>query len=837
MFRQVSLALALAITFGLAPPQAHAQRLNRQAAKAYELGNFAEAAEAYERIVRKGDADPGERARYAEALRLTGRAEEAEAIYASIDDPADAELAYRHARALVELARYPQAVERLAEAARLKHPSAGALANRIEYAQAHRETPAAWKVSNEYINAAGDDYAAAPVGDFVVLASARDGGAPELYRTTRDNNGFLRVPTRLHRVGADAAGEAPLAYSPSGDLVAYTRNNFAPGERFLPEVGWELSLMLAPTAEADDFLAGKAFPHNGTGYSTGFPSFSPDGGRLYFASDRPGGEGGFDLYYSVREPEGWGPPVNLGPTVNSPGNEVTPYVTEGALYFASDYLPGFGGMDLYRADRLGEQYTGVVNLGWGVNSPLDDLGFALAGESSATAYLASNRAGGKGGLDVYRATRTGTAVTFAVVDGKTGRPIPNAVLDFSDCGQGVFLTGVDGSFSFRALPSLDCRPFVRKSGFNAKQFSFVAKGLKDQQRVELVLNPEDRITIYEGKIVDSRTGDAIADARVFARHRSREFSAEAKSDSVGSYELSLERGGEYTVEYVARGYHRIDREITTAESAGAGVLSTFALFPQESLAAADARARVRPTVDPDSVPGEARTAGDATPGVGTDPALATSIRTDAESSVDYRAGTVDAGYSVQVAAVKVGAADLADYRARFADFGPVYGRVEGDLIRIRIGPFDSRDGAEAVLGRVRAGAVKDAFLAAEAGGPAIGLPDVRAVAAEPAAANPVADAAASTPVPSIDPPAAKQTPGAYLIRLATFSSLANFDQAKAGALGDLTTRRSGEYVVVLLQGFDDADAARARVDSVRSGGYPDAHVVQEMPDGSLRIVR
>ncbi len=794
-----------------------AQRTNRLAAKAFELGNYAEAAEAYEKVFRKsGDADATERFQYAYSLRVLGRLEEAVEAIALLPAGENPEVYYQHALILTELGRYSEAVEAVFAAAKRNHPSADALATRIAYAQAHAKDVAAWKVTNEFVNSVGDDYAPEAFGDFVVFASDRSGGTTQLYRSVRDENRFLRVPNMVHRVGNPEGGEAPVAYAPSGELIAYTRNNFQAGERLIPEAGWEMSLALALPTQDNDFLPGKSFVHNGAGYNSGFPSFSPDGARIYFSSDRPGGQGGYDLYYSERGADGWGAPVNLGPEVNTPGNEIAPQTSSGSVFFSSDYLPGFGGMDIYRADIIGGVVSSVSNLGPAVNSPLDDIGFSLA-DGGDLAYFASNRAGGKGGMDLYRAVRSGQAITLAVVDGKTRQPIANAVLDFSDCGQGVFLTGADGAYTFRALPDFNCRPLVKKSGYNVKQFSVSAANLKDRPRMEIVLNAEDKITVYEGKVVNSRTGDAVGGVDVFARHKSTAFTAEGKTDSSGNYTLSLERAGEYVIAYRGPGFATIDRELSTYDSDGAGVLSTFALFPDAKAtpSAPSRQMTVGTTVADELSNGEASVI--ATPQTGTAksaPAERDAPRPVVGSDVTSR-GVISAGTSVQVAAVSSSMTDLSSYTSRLSGIGKVYGKVEGPLLRVRLGPFADRETALVQLAKVRAAGYGDAFLATEMGGAALGVE--------------IAEETEELPV--------QAAAGRYFLRLATYSSLKNFDQAKAAALGDLTTRRSGQNVIVLLRGYATAEAARARLESVRRGGYPDAVVVEEAADGSLTTVR
>ena len=650
------LTLALTLLGGAASAQSYLRKAN----KLYELGEYREAIPGLERYLKKRPDDVATLAKLAQAQRLTGRAGAAGQTLAALtqlsDDPAHA---YLQALNLVEAGEYAQSLVPLSRAASGGDPRATALAERVAYAQAEQNKQSGWRVSNEFANSPYDDYGPAVFGEYVVYASGRAGGTPKLYLSGRDGNEFLKVPRGLHKVLAEAANDGPVAYSPSGQLVAYTRNNFQDGEKFTPEAGWELSLVLGAANAEGDFQQGKPFVHNGPGYNTGFASFSADGKRLYFASDRPGGEGGYDLYYSDRTAAGWGQPVNMGPKVNSPGNEITPSANGTALYFASDYLPGYGGFDVYRADLIGDEVSGVVNLGTGVNGPGDDAGFTTAGVGQL-AYFFSSRSGGKGGLDLYRGVRNGRALTIAVVDGKSREPISMALLDFSDCGQGNFLTGVDGEYTFRAVETMNCRPSVRKSGYNAKEFTVNLAALKNKSRLEVVLNPEDRMTIYEGKVLHSRTGDVLRDVLIRAKQADSDYVYETRSDAKGRYELKLERQREYLISYEAPGMADIDREVSTYDADGAGILSSFAMFPDANAVAATP-AGAYPTA-----PGERVT--------GNEPPRRT------------RPGSVQTGFAVQVAAIDQNATDISAYRERLAQIGQVYGKRENGVLRVRVGP-------------------------------------------------------------------------------------------------------------------------------------------------------
>ncbi|SHH10398.1 OmpA family protein [Flagellimonas flava] len=143
---------------------------------------------------------------------------------------------------------------------------------------------------------------------------------------------------------------------------------------------------------------------NADHYSTGHPTVNSTRTLLYFASDRPGGYGGTDIYYCKIHPRGGvGMPINAGPIVNTPGNEMFPYINnEGQLFFSSDGHVGFGQLDVFAtvSDENGE-IKEVVNLGKPLNSEKDDFGY-YAMDNGVDGYVSSNRKGGKGGDDIYK---------------------------------------------------------------------------------------------------------------------------------------------------------------------------------------------------------------------------------------------------------------------------------------------------------------------------------------------------------------------------------------------------------------------------------------------------
>jgi len=128
---------------------------------------------------------------------------------------------------------------------------------------------------------------------------------------------------------------------------------------------------------------------------------SPDGNKFYFTSDRPNGFGGLDIYVSTKLSNGtWGKAVNLGPVINTPGNEDAPFMhQDGTLYFGSDGLPGLGDFDIFKSELKDDKWTKPQNLGYPINTPKFENYFFLSHDKKR-AYFSSVRPEGVGNSDI-----------------------------------------------------------------------------------------------------------------------------------------------------------------------------------------------------------------------------------------------------------------------------------------------------------------------------------------------------------------------------------------------------------------------------------------------------
>lgn len=140
------------------------------------------------------------------------------------------------------------------------------------------------------------------------------------------------------------------------------------------------------------------------GISFYYPFYDEATGKLYFVADFGDGYGGTDIYFVyTNSGQVMSAPINLGPRINSPGNEVAPFIFENSFYFASDVFYGLGGMDIYKSN-IGEadEFGIPINLGKEINSIFDDFGLVMRNDGDGLlGYFASNRPGGKGKDDIY----------------------------------------------------------------------------------------------------------------------------------------------------------------------------------------------------------------------------------------------------------------------------------------------------------------------------------------------------------------------------------------------------------------------------------------------------
>lgn len=234
------------------------------------------------------------------------------------------------------------------------------------------------------------------------------------------------------------------------------------------------------------------------------PSISPDSRTLYFSSDRPGGYGNRDLYMCTKLPNGkWGTAINLGPTINTKGNDLYPYIhaDNQTLYYTSDGLPGYGNTDLYISRKMGiNDWTSPENLGYPINT-IEDEGSICISSDASTAYFASDRADSRGGLDLYKFELRDDIKPYktlfvkgTVIDAKTQKGLPCNVelVDNSTNKVIMKITADEIGKYFIPLPTgKDYTFIVNRKGYlyYSKVFAFSTEKADSTYTKDIALEP------------------------------------------------------------------------------------------------------------------------------------------------------------------------------------------------------------------------------------------------------------------------------------------------------------------------------------------------------------
>jgi peptidoglycan-associated lipoprotein len=487
----------------------------KKATKAFRNGEYQNTIDLFKKSKPR---EPG-KANYfvAESYRLSNRLKESEAYYEKaggrgVDKDS---IQFYYAQSLKANAKYDEARKELEELQnrttneKLKD-RARADIDGLQYLANLKQKPSYFRIKNlELLNSPASEYAPAYLNNELYYTSSRGNGRiyeatgtpfTNLYKVaSRGANVDVATITPLpSNINTENVNNGCVAFSPDGKIMVFAKGNT--GKR---KGGEDVDLYLARFrngAWSEPLVITGSV--NSPKFWDSTPAFSPDGRTLYFSSNRDGGYGGTDLYAAQMDSRGRFSRIrNLGPEINTPGNEMFPYVAEDAkLYFASDAHPGFGGLDLFVVKRSSGKNT-IENLSEPVNSTGDDFGIFLVRPDRG--FFTSNREGGKGDDDVY--TFVNEDPDLKVVNyylaGVTYTPdkegklqiLTNTKVSLIDANSNIlqdYVTGTDGKFLFRVYENEDYNLIGELDGYLTKRQNYTTKGksVDPQTLKELITN-------------------------------------------------------------------------------------------------------------------------------------------------------------------------------------------------------------------------------------------------------------------------------------------------------------------------------------------------------------
>ncbi len=441
----------------------------------------------------------------------------------------------------------------------------------------------------ENVNSPYDDYAPAVTADGTLFFTSRrpnpnrlDFG-DDVYRVNHIETDWEK-PTYLSEVINTKESQGAISVAPDGKTLYVALcsepDGFGRCDIYVAEwnelgTEWTRARNLNNLEGRDMRMEKRVdnFDFVNTTYWESQPSISPDRQTLYFASDRPGGFGGTDIWKTVRQEDGsWGRPVNLGPDVNTKGDERTPAISfdNRTLYYSSDGFPdgepnkAAGGFDIYMTRWQGSRWSRPMNLGYPINSKNDDV-FISPTLSGDTLFYASNREGGYGGFDLYMLLDPPfppdamIVISGVVTDAETGQPLASTPLTIEDYGTGEiigkFQSLESGQFTYVAPAGKDYRLSAEQKGYIFKSEVFEVPELtRDRRWVKNIalepippiisVPPKTNLTVLfdfdRAEMRPESKPELDRAMRFILQNPGRRFEISAHTDGMGTEEYNLD---------------------------------------------------------------------------------------------------------------------------------------------------------------------------------------------------------------------------------------------------------------------------------------------------------
>lgn len=455
----------------------------------------------------------------------------------------------------------------------------------------------------------------------------------ELFYAELDPNGAPMKPQSFSTELNSQVHEGPVSFNRRGDRIFFTRSNTKQGITKADSEG-RIGLKIYEAQRGYfDWENIQELSFNSDEYTCMHPSLSPDGQKLFFTSNMPDGYGGYDLYFVERVGNGWSPPINLGPDVNTNKNEVFPFMHEsGKLFFTSDGHNGLGELDLFMIDIGGRKWGRVINLGEPFNSKADDLAIVLT-PNGKRGFFTSSREGGFGQDDIYK---------FDAPEGIQGVDLyetVNSVIAVYDVNKSqrvqgaairIFEASADGLINNEELYNLELLPssaqkeseltlrlvrkkedelgapklttnrngeavaqfqenkryiiLVSKAGYKTQEITHSTQDADPFRPIEILLEPSNCL-ILDGMVSSERYNRPIPNVFVRIINECDGTEAIERTNINGTFQHCLAMGCDYTLIGEKEGFDRSETSVSTIKIRGSRSLSAQLVLRPNSTAA------------------------------------------------------------------------------------------------------------------------------------------------------------------------------------------------------------------------------------------------------------
>ncbi|MEM7036969.1 MAG: OmpA family protein, partial [Bacteroidota bacterium] len=532
----------------------------RRLAISYRLThNYPQAVKWYDRVVFMPEAEPLDFFYYGHALLQNGNREGAREMFANYDKKA----LYINGKRDLRGQNFLEALDRYAD---LMRDSARVTLDMLPF------------------NTDETEFGTWPYQNGLIFAATRKGGPPVVHEFNWMDRPFLnfyyaekaedsvnwKEPETLKGDVNSRFHESNFTMVEGESEFYFTRNNFLDRKKGKSEEGIIKLKIFKGEISGVDVSNIEEFPFNSEEYSVTHPALSADGQTLFYCSDKPGGEGGKDIYMTTKQGDSWSDPVNLR-EINTPGDEAFPFVhADGTLYFASDGHPGLGHLDIFYVKLDGSRQA--VNMGYPINTAYDDFAFHML-PNNEEGYFSSNRPSGAGRDDIYHFTLKRPKVEIFVLDSLLNVPLENTMVEVTDETEGwvqEFETDSLGRFLFDTEYGHDFTAKTRHVDYMSKTMSMRTDAESGQAIFTFYIrlhNPPPSLTAL---VVDDSTKKRLPGAQVTMEDLSTGYVVEKTADKFGRIILNMDADERYEVTVTHPGYLVYSLPIYTAERAYRG---------------------------------------------------------------------------------------------------------------------------------------------------------------------------------------------------------------------------------------------------------------------------
>jgi outer membrane protein OmpA-like peptidoglycan-associated protein/tetratricopeptide (TPR) repeat protein len=567
----------------------------KRADKHFNKFEFIDAAADYEKLVEDGKGDVYVYSQLAESYYNIYEFSKAEKWYAKVlETSADPEMIFKYSLMLKAGGKYDEANKQLAKFASMRPADQRSITYKSnpDYLERILGKEKKFNVQRlkDPINSKTSDFGGTLKNGKLYITSARNdrnsrktyGWTTEafldIYTADLNDKGEFSEPSVIEENINTKYHEGTVSFSPDGNTMYFSRESFY--DKIYekdPSTKYKISVLhlFKSIFQEGQWSEAEALSLNGVNYSVKNPSVSPDGTTLYFASDKSGGYGNFDIYSAPIDGNGSvGEATNMGQKLNTEAQEMFPFISSNnTLYFSSNGHLGLGGLDVFFTKIVDGKVGPVRNIGAGVNDYADDFAFSI-NEQTQEGFVSSNRLANGEDMsdDIYSIKKLepicDVLMTVTVRDSKTGLILEGAAVSIQDAEGNIFgnkISNGDGVIEYIIECDIDTKLVGSKINYESGS-TLVAGTSEEEVFTELLLTPIEEIILANKVILnpiyfDFDKSNITAKAafeldnliQLMNKYKSIVISVESHTDSRGSssYNLSLsERRAKSTAQYV-----------------------------------------------------------------------------------------------------------------------------------------------------------------------------------------------------------------------------------------------------------------------------------------------